>query len=77
MEIRKILTLQNFHFLAIPKSQSPPEEIVINSNTLHEGELGMDTQNARIQGIKGNAYKNVVRELNIEPKGRQDKVLLN
>jgi len=46
-ETQKILTSHNYHFLTQPKTQTPPEEIKIIPDTLHEGELGIGTQNAR------------------------------
>jgi hypothetical protein len=75
--MRKILTLWNFHFLSPPKTQSPPEEIKISSDTLCEEELGVDTWNARLQGIKGSVHENAAHRPNDMPEGGQDEVPLN
>jgi hypothetical protein len=76
-ETTKILTSRNFHFLSPPGTQSPPEEIEISPDTLHEGELGVDTWNARLQGMKGSAHKNAAHRPNDMPEGGQDEVPSN
>ena len=70
--MQKVFTLQNFHFLSQPKSQSPLEEIKVNLNALHEGELGVIMPTVRIQGLKGSMRESDACELNTESKGRQD-----
>jgi len=77
METRKILTSQNFHFLSTPETQSPPEEIKISPDTPCEGELGVDTLNARLQGMKGSVHENAAHRPNDMPKGGQDEVPSN
>jgi len=61
-ETRKVLTSWNFHFLNPPTTQTPPEEIEIDPDTLHEGEQGTGTQNAKAtQGTEGSARENAAR----------------
>ena len=60
-ETRKVLTSRNYRFLKPPITQSPPEEIKINPDTLREGETGTGTQNAMTQRIEGSTQKNTVR----------------
>jgi hypothetical protein len=74
MEIRKILTLQNFHFLSTPETQSPLEEIKISPDTPCEGELGVDTLNARLQGMKGSVHENAAHRPNNTVCPRVDKM---
>ena len=54
-EMRKVLTSRNYCFLNPPITQSPPEEIEINPDTLREGETGTGTQNAMTQRTEGSA----------------------
>ena len=60
-ETRKVLTSQNYRFLNPPITQSPPEEIEINPDTLCEGETGTGMQNAMTQRTEGSVQENTAQ----------------
>ena len=59
--MQKVLTSRNYCFLNPPINHTPLEDIKVNPNTLHEGELRTGTQNAGAQGTEGSMQENTAR----------------